>query len=144
MDNNDNFIIDHHRYIRWLLYMAIIITIVYMLMLPAEAYTDQQAVQTIVGEASNQGFKGMVCVGEVIRHNSSLNGFYGLKAMNHRHEPVWVWKQARKAWQASLKSNYTGGANHFENITAFGEPYWVKRCKLTFIYKDHKFYREMR
>ena len=106
------------------------------------AYTDQDAIKTIVGEASNQGYKGMVCVGEVIRHNSTLKPFYGFKAMNHRHEPVWVWKQATKAWYASKNTNLTHGANHFENINAFGEPFWVKSCVLTFEYRDHKFYRE--
>ena len=106
------------------------------------AYTDQEAIKTIVGEASNQGYKGMVCVGEVIRHNSTLKPFYGFKAMNHRHEPVWVWKQATRAWYASKTSNLTRGANHFENINAFGEPFWVKSCVLTFEYRDHKFYRE--
>ena len=108
----------------------------------AHAYTDKEAIKTIVGEASNQGYKGMVCVGEVIRHNSTLRGFYGFKAMNHRQEPRWVWIQAQRAWYASKTTNLTHGANHFENIGAFGEPYWVKRCILTFVYKDHKFYKE--
>lgn len=110
----------------------------------AQAYIDQEAIKTIVGEASNQGYTGMVCVGEVIRRNSSLNGFYGFKASHAYHEPKWVWKQAKRAWQASATSNLTRGADHFENIRAFGAPYWVKRCVLTYEYRDHRFYRESR
>lgn len=108
----------------------------------AHAYTEEQAVRVIVGEASNQGYKGMVCVGEVLRRQHSLKGFFGFKASHIRHEPKWVWAMARKAWAESKTSNYTKGANHFENL-AFGCPYWVKNCVQTFAYKDHVFYKEV-
>ena len=110
----------------------------------ANAYTDQEAIRTIVGEASNQGFKGMICVGEVIRQNSSLRGFYGLHASHSLKEPARIWALAKQAWISSKNTNFTNHANHFENIHAFGEPYWVKRCVLTFEYRDHKFYREVK
>lgn len=42
---------------------------------PAHAYTDQEAIKTIVGEASNQGYTGMVAVAEVIRTKGYLKGF---------------------------------------------------------------------
>jgi hypothetical protein len=106
------------------------------------AYTDQDAIKTIVGEASNQSFKGMVCVAEVIRHNSSLRGFYGLHASHSLREGAKTWAMAKKAWIASLNTNYTRGANHFENIHAFGQPYWVAKCIKTYTWKDHVFYKE--
>ena len=111
---------------------------------PALAYTDKQAIQVIVGEASNQGYKGMVFVGEVLRHKGSIRGFYGLHASHSQKEPAWVWIMAKKAWDRSKLTNFTQNATHFENIHAFGTPYWVKKCKLTFEYKDHKFYREVK
>jgi hypothetical protein len=86
----------------------------------------------------------MVCVGEVIRQKGSLRGFYGLHVRHAYHEPKWVWIQARKAWLASAKTYYTHGADHFENIRAFGEPYWVKTCVLTFEYRDHRFYKTLK
>lgn len=110
---------------------------------PAHAYTDQEAIRTIVGEASSQGLIGMTAVGEVIRHRGSLKGFYGLHAKHSTNEPKWVWEQARKAWKASKHSNYTRMADHFENIKAFGCPEWVKSCVETFRYMDHVFYREV-
>ena len=108
----------------------------------AQAYTMKDAVRTIVGEASNQGYKGMVCVAEVIRHSASLKGFYGFKAMQTRQEPAWVWKMATKAYYASAMTNYTAHADHFENVTAFGHPYWVNSCVKVFAYKNHVFYKE--
>lgn len=105
------------------------------------AYTEEEAIKTIVGEASNQGFKGMVCVGEVIRHNSSLRGFYGLNSPHSAHEPIWVWTMARLAWNRSKHTNFTRSANHFENLHDFGVPAWAKTCQITLTYKDHVFYR---
>lgn len=106
------------------------------------AVNESDAIKILVGEASNQGFKGMVCVAEVLRTRGSIKGFYGLNAKHSSREPKWVWEQARKAWLASAKTNYTKGANHFENIVAFGCPTWVKSCVETFRHKDHVFYRE--
>jgi hypothetical protein len=112
-------------------------------MTQAKAYTEQEAVQTIVGEASNQGFTGMVAVAEVIRHSKNLKGFYGLHAAHNAHEPVWVWQRAQLAWAKSKYTNLTKGANHFENIHSFGCPYWIKSCVETFRWKDHIFFREI-
>lgn len=106
--------------------------------------TDEQGIAILVGEASNQGMIGMICVGEVLRHRNSVKGFYGLKAKHSHQEPDWVWEMARKAWFASKTTNFTNGADHFENIKAFGTPSWVKNCVETFRYKDHVFYREVR
>lgn len=130
----------------WLFWPLVLIICVFMIHgceAPAHAYTEQEVVKTIVGEASNQGYIGMVAVAEVIRHTDSLRGFYGYHASHSAYEPKWVWNMARKAWIASLRTNYTGRADHFENIHAFGRPYWVKNCVETFVYRDHVFYREI-
>lgn len=106
-------------------------------------YSKDDAIKTIVGEASNQGYTGMVAVAEVIRKHHSLGGFYGLHAAHVATEPQWVWKMARQAWYYSATSNITKGADHFENVYAFGCPYWVSHCVETFRYKDHVFYKEV-
>lgn len=108
----------------------------------ASEIPENKAIRTLIGEASNQGEKGMICVAEVLRRQGSLKGFYGYKAKHIDHEPPYVWAIARKAWLASANTNYTHGANHFENINTFGCPSWVKNCVETFRYKDHVFYKE--
>lgn len=114
-----------------------------LLVTPASyAYTDAQAIRTIVGEASNQGYVGMIAVGEVIRRQGSLRGFYGFKSAHCNHESKRTWQLAQAAWEYSKRSNITHGANHFENIHAFGEPYWVQNSIQTFAYRDHVFYKE--
>lgn len=103
---------------------------------------QDKAVHILVGEAANQGFIGMVCVGEVLRHKGSTRGFYGLNAKHSAHEPKWVWNMAKKAWLASKTTNYTKYADHFENLK-LDTPYWVKNCIKTFQWKDHIFYKEI-
>lgn len=38
----------------------------------------------------------------------------------------------------------TFGATHFENIEAFGVPYWAKSCVITTKIGNHTFYREIK
>jgi hypothetical protein len=115
---------------------------IWLIASPAHAFvSDTDAVRAIIGEA-NQGEIGMTAVAEVIRARGSLKGIYGFKAPHVDKQPEWVWKMARKAWQASKTTNYTKGAKYFENVKAFGCPYWVKSCVETFRYRDHIFYRE--
>ena len=102
------------------------------------------AVRIIVSEAADQGLKGMVCVGELLRHRGSIKGFYGYRSNAMKHQSRSVWDMADKAWELSKHTNYTKGADHFENIRKFGRPWWVKYCVKTYEYKDHVFFKEVR
>ena len=106
--------------------------------------TDAQAIQAIVGEASNQGYDGMTAVGEVIRRRGSVRGVYGYNAMKRRSEPPWVWTQAKRAWERSSYSNLSKGATLFENIHAYGFPKSWDREKVVCVavVKDHYFFIE--
>lgn len=99
------------------------------------------AVRAIIGEASNQGYKGMLDLASGIRNRGHLGGVYGVKAKHVDKEPEWVWKLARKAWKES-EHNRTHTGTHWENIKAFGTPYWVKSMNKVYEYKDHVWYKE--
>ena len=99
------------------------------------------AVKAIMGEASNQGFQGMVAVGEALRNRGTLKGVYGLKAKHIYKEPAWVWNQARRAWEVSKTSNLVKRADHWENTKAFGTPYWANGMVKTITIGSHSFYR---
>lgn len=109
----------------------------------AQDIPQELAVRIIVGEAADQGLKGMICVGEVLRHRSNPRGFYGYKSNWGHHQPKSVWTMAAQARDISAHTNYTRGADHFENIHRFGNPWWVKHCVETYAYKDHVFYKEI-
>lgn len=104
--------------------------------------TDSNAIRTIVGEAGNQGKNGMIAVGNVIRTRNNLKGFYGFKNPIADKQPKYIWKMAAEAWEESKTNNLVMGATHFENVKAFGRPYWAKDMVETVTIKDHTFFRK--
>lgn len=112
---------------------------------PSMAYTDEQAIRTIIGEAENQGYEGMLAVACAIRNRGTLKGVYGLnnpRVVKDLYSNKVMWN-ARKAWFASYEHDITNGAKFWENTTDFGYPYWVKHMVKTFQYKAHTFYKEI-
>jgi len=110
----------------------------------AENIWSDTAVRIIVSEAADQGLKGMICIGEVLRHRGSVKGFHSDNSNWIDTQSRSVWKMAARAWELSASTNYTKGADHFENIHRFGEPWWAKHCVKVYEYKDHVFYKEIR
>ena len=108
---------------------------------PLESMTEREILACGIGEASNQGVKGMQAVFEVLRRRGDSKGFYGCDSGLIDKEPAWVLKQAQEAWIASADSNITKDATHFEAVKAFGTPYWAKNMKKTAVIGDHSFYR---
>ncbi|MGN6643385.1 MAG: hypothetical protein ACTHKU_10355, partial [Verrucomicrobiota bacterium] len=62
---------------------------------------DQSAIRAIVGEAANQGYRGMLAVAGAIRNRGTLQGVYGLHNPIALKQPQWVWARARQAWSES-------------------------------------------
>lgn len=102
---------------------------------------SKQCIRAIVGEASDQGYLGMLAVASGIRNRGTLRGVYGVKAKHVDKEPKWVWDMARKAWEES-EHNRVHSATHWESIK-FKVPYWVKSMKEIYRYKDHVFYEKI-
>ena len=63
--------------------------------------TKDAAIDAIVGEASNQSYMTMVCVGQAIRHRGNLHGVYGVHARHNREESQNTWLLAQDAWDDS-------------------------------------------
>jgi hypothetical protein len=100
------------------------------------------ATRAIVGEAANQGERGMLAVACAVRNRGSLRGVYGFKNPMADKQPAWVWKQAKMAWRKSASVDITKGATHWENVKAFGEPAWARKMKKTVTINDHTFYKK--
>jgi hypothetical protein len=104
--------------------------------------SEGQAIRAIIGEASNQGYQGMLAVAVGIRNRNTLKGVYGVKAKHVDKQPQWVWDIAERAWRESEHNRIHSGT-HWENVKAFGTPYWVSEMTLVYQHKDHNFYREL-
>jgi len=102
----------------------------------------ERAVLAIIGEAENQGARGMLAIACAIRNRGHLRGVYGEKAprvLGHKYSEK-TYKMALEAWEASKKGDITGGADHWHNVRREGENYWTRAYKKTFEYKDHVFF----
>lgn len=112
------------------------------------AYTDEQAIKSIIGEAENQGQIGMLYVACAIRNRGTLSGVYGSHSKRVLKElySSKTYIQSTWAWAESIKSPYCnelGGATNWENINQFGKPKWAMGMVETFRYRDHVFYAEV-
>ena len=112
---------------------------------PANADIDpNMAIRAIIGEAANQGEKGMLAVACAIRNRGTLKGVWGVKARHVDQQPRWVWRTAREAWERSAKVDIVNGADHWENVKRFGKPFWEDDMIKIDSIGDHVFYRKAR
>ena len=126
--------------------LCLVLVISFLFSVPAQAQLqpaidNDLAVRAIIGEASNQGYIGMEAIASGIRNRGHLRGVLGTNAPHVDSEPTWVWKMAKKAWYASKTKRLHSGT-HWENIKAFGKPYWAENMVEVARIWDHVFYKE--
>lgn len=111
----------------------------------ADEIPTDKAILAVIGEAENQGYKGMLAVSCAIRNRGTLKGVYGLinpRITTHKYSYK-IYDMATRAWFASYYTDITNGATNWENVKAFGCPSWMKRCVETYRYKDHIFFKQL-
>lgn len=104
---------------------------------------DNKVVLSMIGEAEDQGYEGLLAVACAIRNRGTLKVVYGLHAprvKHHKYSDKTLF-MARQAWKDSLHHDITNGSNSWENVTAFGKPWWAQSCNETVKIKDHQFYK---
>lgn len=95
------------------IFMIFLITILWFLVYIPQQITRDNAIDAIVGEASNQNYETMVCVAQGIRHRGTLKRVYGFHARHNYKESSQVWELAGIAWDDSsiLKDKIKGARN---------------------------------
>ncbi len=137
--------IDWYEVTRKLLIIAaLIITILWInSTLPKE----EKEIRAIIGEASGEGYLGMLHIASAIRNKGHLKGVYGLNAPHIQTEPPWVWKQAKKAWKES-EYNRTHTGDHWGSKKYDKD--WIARMEASpnfvkvYEYKNHVWYKEIK
>ena len=77
------------------------LSLIFFLIFSQEALGEvmkKDAIRAIIGEAGNQGRRGMLYIACAIRNRGTLQGVYGFKAKHVDREPKWVWDMAREEW----------------------------------------------
>ena len=108
--------------------------------------SDSQAVLAIIGEAENQGATGMLAVACAIRNRDTLRGVYCVNAprVKQKKYSQKTYDLAKQSWEKSASVDIVNGADHWENINAFGRPYWADSMTETYRHKDHVFFKEVK
>jgi len=107
----------------------------------ASEIATETAIRCILGEASNQKFKGMLAVAGALRNRGTIKGVFGCSATHIDKEPSHSWALAHKAWAQSAYLDLTKGATHWEALH-FPTPYWAPYMDKTVLIGDHQFYKE--
>lgn len=108
-----------------------------------KAYTDQDAINAVIGEAEGEGYNGMLAVSGAIRNRGTLHGVYGLHAprvTGHKYS-LNTLQLATRAWNDSMHIDASHGAKYWEG-TAFPLPYWARNMQVTAIIGNQKFFKE--
>ena len=132
------------RTFKYILIILLIIAVCFTKSCFAEV-NDSQAIWAIIGEASGEGYLGMLDVASGIRARGTLKGVYGLNAPHIKNEPQWVWKLAHKAWEVSEYSP-THKGDHWGSIKY--DKKWLAKMeankKYTKVHSrgNHIFYKE--
>jgi len=112
-----------------------------------ESMRENKTIRAIMGEASGEGYKGMLAIACAIRNRGTLKGVYGVRAKHIDKEPQWVWDLAYQAYKDSEKVDITNGATHWGGKECDKD--WISKMERsgfikTFEYKNQAFYKEKR
>lgn len=113
----------------------------------AHAYTQEEEIKAIIGEAEGEPQTGRVAVACAINNRRSLQGVYGLHAyrVTHKLYTNMVYNDVIRDIKIAEDKNYCDdlihGAQYWEG-TNFKTPYWARKMKLTAIIGHQRFYRE--
>lgn len=102
---------------------------------------DQMAIRAVIGEAGGEGFDGMYAVACAIRNRGTLRGVQG-RYCSLKKVSGSTWQKASRAWYTSEEGrDVTHGATNWENVGAFGRPWWSYKMQETAIIGHHHFYK---
>lgn len=121
--------------------------------LPSKTYSEQDIINTIVGEASNQGYEGMLGIASAIRNryhnsyykNNILHGAYGKNASHIKGERPEIFAEAKKAWEQSKSGGNVGKAYLWgtqSDIRTFEQQPWFSNVQPTTRIGAHTFFED--
>ena len=106
----------------------------------------------LIGEAVGEGYVGMTAVAFVYKNRLKQTLPLGCIALNRKDLDEFIELQGiqyvRLAKQIihevfyTNKKDITNGATHYENVEAFGIPYWATNMKVTCKIGRHTFYKK--
>lgn len=114
---------------------------------PGFAYTKDQLVKAIIGEAEGEPQMGKEAVACAIHYRGTLKGVYGLhnpRILKHLYSRS-TWGNVLRAVESAQDQEYCegliNGAQYWEG-TKFPIPYWAKSMTMTAVIGNQRFFRK--
>lgn len=106
---------------QWIIIIIGLLTIIYLLVIPgcAQAYTEQDAIKAVIGEAEGESMEGKEAVACAIHYRGYLTGIYGLKAPRVIHH-----KYSRKTYLEAKQAVEMAEDQEFCEGMVNGAQYW--------------------
>ena len=114
-------------------------------------YTDKTIIEAIITEAIGEPIEGIIAVASVFKNRLEANMSLGACGLNRDNkflfilvQPKWKKDLVKEIWQkvkVSQMIDPTNGALYFENVNAFGNPYWAKNKEIILEINNHRFYK---
>lgn len=115
--------------------------------------SQEKLLRAVLGEAEGEPYLGKVALAQAIHNRGSLVGVYGYKAISKRLGAYYrgsrrlsdntVESTLKALKQAKTGPDLTKGSDHWENIKAFGVPYWAKGKTPAVVIGSHAFYNDI-
>lgn len=133
--------------------LVILLIIIGLLLIPILLHLDEPSIEepkeirAIIGEASGEGYLGMLHIASAIRNRGHLKGVYGVNALHIKFMPFWVWEQAKRAWEES-EYNRTHTGDHWGSKKY--DKKWIVKMEANpklvkvYEYKNHVWYKEIK
>ena len=104
--------------------------------------------KVLIAEGASEGFDGLYAIACVMRNRRwNLNGFSGARRRNLddfvRRQPLQVRNDAQRIVHKVRRgtTDTTLGATHYENVEAFGVPWWAEGQDPVFKIGRHTFWK---
>lgn len=121
-------------------------------------YTENDYIRAIVGEASSEGYPGMLAIACAIRNKikdseykyDPLHGVYGKNAGHIDKETAATFDMAKKAWDDSKTRDTTGGAiiwgnnsdvKKWKDEALKNSKFWFNNVEETMTLEGHAFFK---
>lgn len=143
---------DRDRKFIWRGWMSIVILLIALGIMClcagcVSAYTVQEEIKAVIGEAEGETLEGKTAIACAIHNRGSLHGVYGLHAprvIHHKYNHK-TYSDAVEAVEMSDDQEYCqsliGNATYWEG-TRFPLPYWAKEMTVTSVIGNQKFFED--
>ncbi|MBL7141788.1 cell wall hydrolase [Patescibacteria group bacterium] len=113
---------------------------------------QEEIIEAIITEAIGEPEQGIIAVAWVFKNRLDAEMSLGASGLNRENkkdfinrQPQWKKDLVRQIWMDVYMKGEpvdpTGGARYFENVNAFGSPFWIDQVEFVLAVGNHRFFK---